>query len=489
MTNVPADSRERVWNRLSSATGLVEQIDVASSPVLARGSATFGQLTALAGVHGSGKSYLLSTLAAGLPGWQTQTNLPIETDGHIAELRGEYRLRLRQGSVPEEIEFSRPIDWRARAEVDAALKPLVRTMLTPYMALSELAFASQEHSPQRPEDPVDLVTLKRREVDAIHEITGYDYRSLQYGWVKIGDASLPFVRGTRDSREVNIWSMSSAEFWVHFVLHHLRTADENEVVLIDEPETFLAQPGHRAFIDEIARLTLRSKCQTVIATHSESMLRRIPTRLVRLVSSSPDGAVVSEVASSGALLRTLGGRVVPIRALVFVEDDMAAHVVQTILRQYAPGQLEEFDVIDSGGKDKVVRGAEVAARSRQLLVAGVLDGDQREQYDDADFFFLPGHVAPEVALLGALRTREREAAVALRSTTSDLRLALDAARFVSHQQVIRSISQSLGTCTEAEVRDVGLRFWLSEPETAESARDLAESLLAVVASLRHGTRS
>jgi ABC-type cobalamin/Fe3+-siderophores transport system ATPase subunit len=489
MTDRPADSRERVWNRLCSATGLIEQIDVASSPVLAPGSATFGPLTALAGVHGSGKSYMLSTLAAALPGWQTRTNLPIETDGHIAELRGEYRLRLRQGTVPEEIESSPPIDWRARAEVDAALKPLMRTMLTPYRALSELAFASQEHSPQRQEDPVDLVALTRRELDAIHEITGYDYQSLQYGWIEIGDASLPFVEGTRDSRDVNIWSMSSAEFWVHFVLHHLRTADENEVVLIDEPETFLAQPGHRSFIDEIARLTLASKCQTVIATHSESMLRRIPARLVRLVSSSPGGAVVSEVASTGALLRTLGGRVVPIRAVVFVEDDMAVQIVQAILRQYAPEQLEEFDVIDSGGKNKVVQGTEVAGRSRQLGVAGVLDGDQREEYDDADFFLLPGSIAPEAALLDALRSHEQEAAVALRSTTPDLRLALDAARFVSHQQLIRSISQSLGTCTEAEVRDVGLRLWLSEPEAAESARELAESLLAIASSSRRGRHS
>ena len=148
---------------------------------------------------------------------------------------------------------------------------------------------------------------------------------------------------------------------------------------------------------------------------------------------------------------------------------------------FAPESIDQIDVIDSGGKDEVLRGIAIAGRSRRLRVAGVLDGDQRGPHGESGVFFLPGDTAPEALLLDALRVRADQAAAALSVAVSDLRVALDAARFVPHQRVFQAMSASLQSCTANEIWDYALVSWLQSEGVIASARELAEQLLAITA--------
>jgi predicted ATPase len=475
------DSRTKVWERVGVERGVVERLDVESSPVLAKGSVKFRRLTALTGVHGAGKSYLLTAVAEGLPGWQAKTNLPIETSGNEAQFSGDYSLALRAGSPTDLVGFSRPIHWKSRPDYDASLQPLVATWLTPFAALSDLSYFSQNWMPTRPSEPLEVADLKRSQVDALQAITGHTYESVAYGRFEEDDQCFPYFRVVRNSQQAEVWTMSASEFWVHYVIWHLRSADENEVVLIDEPETFLAQPGHRAFVDEIARLALETRCQVILATHSEEMIRRLPPVVVRQVSSTANGAVVSEVASTEALLRTLGRSRAPLALLVFVEDDMARKIVHFFLACYAPDRVAQVDVIDSGGKDEVMRGVKISGRSRRLRTVGVLDGDQRDLYADERLLFLPGVMAPEVLLLEVLRSRDQDAAARLGAATPDLLIAIDAARFVPHQRVFEVMSEALASTKADDLIRVALSMWLEDDSTAAAGRQLVEQMLASVA--------
>ncbi|GGM45493.1 hypothetical protein GCM10010489_15770 [Microbacterium saperdae] len=472
------DPRAQVWDRVCAVGGVVERLDVGSSPVLAEGSISFRRLTALTGVHGAGKSYLLSAVAGGLPGWQVGGNLPIESSQSEAEFSGEYSLALRAGAPAEIVHFSRPVTWKQRQEFDASLHPLRATRLTPYAALDELAYFTQNLSPAWPSVPGDLSNLKRSHVDALRAITGYSYETVTYGQYGERDEDFPYFRVERDSRTLDAQTMSASEFWVHWVIWHLRSADENEVVLIDEPETFLAEPGHRPFVDEIARMALESGCQVIIATHSATMIRRIPAALVRQVSSTAGGALTSEVVSTEALLRALGRSPAPVSLLVFVEDEMARTVVRFLLRRFATDHVTQVDIIDSGGKDDAVRGARIARRSRQLGTVAVLDGDQRDLYDDETILFIPGTSEPEALLMDVLRSRGRDAGDRLGVTSSDLLIAIDAARFVAHQRVFEVMSGALDV-PPADLIRVALTLWLEDDSIATAARRLVEQTLAL----------
>ncbi|MDJ0392279.1 hypothetical protein QMK17_02895 [Rhodococcus sp. G-MC3] len=348
------------------------------------------------------------------------------------------------------------------------------------MALSELSFATDNFRSKL----VDFTDITRGGLNAVRDITGHEYQSLEYGRIDGPDGYAPFFRGIRQSHEVDMFSMSASEFWVHFVLAHLRIADKDAVVLIDEPESFLAQPGHRAFIDEIARLTLAAGCQTIIATHSDTMVRRIPSSLLLQVTQSSNGAIVSEVAGTGALLRALGRERVPVCALVFVEDALASTVVRAMMNLLAPDDVDKFDVIDSGGKDIAVRGAGLFKNSQRLRAMAVLDGDQRGKYTTECVLFLPGAGVPEIDLLDSLRSAESIAAERLHVSVSDLRIGLEVAGRASHQLVFEVMGEVLAGSSAEKVRDLAIELWLQQSEVAVHARTLIGELLAGAAPAR-----
>lgn len=473
-------SSERVWKHLSTLSGVIQRLQVVSSPVLAPGSVEFGRVTALTGVHGAGKSYLLAAVVAGLPGWKVNLNLPIESSGNVAEFRGHYLITLNREGEASEVEFTRPLGWEDRQKYDADLEPLVATLLTPFAALSELAYFSQNWMPQRPLVPTDVVQLSRTRVEALRAITGRAYDAVQYGVYETSDQHFPYFRIVLQDDERGVWTMSASEFWVHYVLWHLATATEEEIVLIDEPETFLAQPGHQAFLDEIARLALERGCQVILATHAESMIRRMPPSVVRLVSSTAGGAAVTGITSAEPLLRALGRIRNSVETIVFVEDQLGAQVLRHVVLRYAPGSIDTLDIVDSGGKDEVKTGVRLLKRSGRLGVLGILDGDQRRDHDgDPSLLYLPGDRAPEQHLLKALADNVADSACRVGVSESDLRAALDAARFVPHQRVFDVISGTLGSTTSAHVIAAALAVWLEQEEPAAEARWLIERILVV----------
>jgi len=474
---VPRDSRDRVWNRICNVGGLVERLTIKSSPVLANGSVSFRKVTALAGVHGAGKSYLLAAVAEGLPRWQVGNNLPIENSRSEAVFRGDYQLSLRRASPADTVSFSRPVSWEERRDFDESLAPLRVTFLTPYVALSELAYFTDNYKPYGPPAPIEVRPLKRAHVDGLRAVTGHAYESISYGLINDPDGYFPFLQAERDSRVVDASTMSSSEFWVHFVIWHVYWAGTNEVVLIDEPETFLAQPGHRAFVDAITRMALESECQVIFATHSETMIRSLPPELVRHVSNSTEGAVVAEVTSTERLLRTLGRSREPLSVLVFVEDKMARAIVQFLVRRYAADRAAQVDVIDSGGKDEATRGAAIAGRSAKLRSVAVLDGDQSDRCHDQGNLFIPGVADPESLLLNVIRMRVRDVANRIDVTVSDLQAALDSARFVPHQRTFEVISDALDI-SPAELVPVLLSMWLEDDSIAMAAASLVDRILS-----------
>ncbi|MGA6207957.1 hypothetical protein ACPESR_24715 [Nocardia testacea] len=461
---------------------MIEELEVCASPVLAPGSVYLGQLTLLVGLHGAGKSYLLSVLAAGLPGWQSISNRPIDSAGHSGELSGVYRLTMIRENVRQEYEYKRPNGWR-RQTFDEPVASLVVTTLTTERAMWDLGIISQEFPNIDTANLVGVTRATKKERDALRDITGHEYSQLEYGRIVGFEENMPFTKGTRNSRVVDTWTMSDSEIWVHYVLKSLRDAGPNEVVLIDEPESFLAQPGHRAFIDEIARLTLASGCQTIIATHSDTMVRRVPASLIRQLTQGRDGTLVTEVQQAEGILRVLGRGGHPVSTLVFAEDELASKLIHAILSRYAPEKLDMFDLVDSGGKDEAIRGASIVNRSKRFTAVAVLDADQKNTGRVRGVLYLPGRSDPEKELLDSLAACDLDAAERLRVSVAEFRIALDATRFVSHQRVFAAIAGALPGCSSEAIRDTAIGLWIQNGEVEESMRGLVEELLAIAAGL------
>lgn len=465
------DARARVWEQCAADATQLIRLDVDASPVFIDGGTTFQTVTAVVGVHGAGKSYLLHMVESALPGWQVKYNLPPYGPEQF-QLGGAYRLRLRNDDGAEStLDVSRPT---ASSTVKQQPGGWEVTYLSAFTVQSELDYFAQNYFNQ-----TELTGLRRKlkvtDLDALAVITGHRYERLEYWDADSSVDWFPWIRGERNGRQVNSLTMSASEFWVHYILLIIREAGRGQIILIDEPETFLAPPGHRPFIDEIARLTLASGCQTIIATHSEAIIRRMPPSCLRLLTSTPGGTRIDTVSEAQSALRALTRSRSCITGLILVEDNFAASIVRAVLRRFASHRLEEYDVIATAGHGEVRAGVRVMSKSSRLRVVGVLDGDQYEPDLPPNLLLLPGG-HPEEDVMTAMTLELESVASDLGVTPIQLRLAVEASRFTHHQHMFAQLALHLPGLSVERIQEVAIEQWMRDLKHAAHAEDLATAI-------------
>jgi len=482
---VVEDRRAQVWKQLLRRPGSrIERITVESSPVLAPGGIDLDQLTVFTGPHGAGKSYLLRVIEAALPhGYGDVMGAPFSwfdrRDESHGRLGGRYRLSYsRPGVAPDWlIDFSRPHDSGQPAYEYPGEDTLWSAYVESATAMRDYDTYFMETMYGRHPSMSAPTTLKKAELKYLRDILGRRYDSFTWQDVPLGaDVFTPHLEARQSGRLVTNETMSMGELWVHYCLWRLRTADADCIVIIDEPETFLSPAGHAAFLDEIARLTLASGAQTIIATHSAGMILRTPAQLLRELIPNPAGTRARHAASPVEVLHHLGHEP-ELTGIVLVEDDLAKRAVAAILARLDPSLARQVDIVDSDGKDNALSAGRVLARSARLGACVVLDGDQRHaEIKDcgAEVGYLPGG-RPEESILAPVQAHPGLLAKMLGASEDDVALALDKIRFQAHQYWFTRIAQALGR-DESAIAECLISIWLRDQAVQAQARELAEQI-------------
>jgi predicted ATPase len=491
---VGSDRRLRVWERLEQVADYgINNLTVEYSPVLAPQDVCLGQLTVLTGTHGVGKSYLLRSIAALLPrGYGHPMGPPFfnRSGPDVGTLKGRYTASYlnkqtshswsvdlehlnREGEPFGELGDEAP--WTRYVEPSL--------MFLEYSILFQSYASFVKNDSSRALDPP-----RREELEYLRDILGRRYET--FAWREIdtepginSDAYwLPHIEATVDGRTITSAQMSSGELWVHYVLWSLRNAGPEQVVLIDEPESFLSPAGHRPFLDEIARLTLATKAQTIVATHSAAMIARAPASMIRVLTPGPAGARIVRPISPSSALRMLGHDP-GLAGVVLVEDALARSIMQAFLARIDNQLAHRVDIIDSGGKDKALAAARVLARSSKLGVCVVLDGDQRAASIGEPGIcvnYLPGN-EPDNALMASIVASPSRLAERIAVNPDDVVMALDALRFQPHQYWFSQLASSLGL-SEGDLVSHLIHLWLEDDavhaEAAQIIRSIGEAIFS-----------
>ena len=491
-----SDRRVRVWERLQQVPSYgISHVTVESSPVLAQQDVHFGQLTVVTGTHGVGKSYLLRSIAALLPrGYGFPMGPPFFSgDGsNKGVLNGKFTATYLDGQTlhPWTLDLGRanrdalpeaPLsDLGEQAPWTRYVEPSL--MFSEYSMLFQGYDSNLESFPSRP-----LMPPSRPELEYLRDVLGRRYETFEWREINTepsvddGHYWVPHVEATVDGRVITSAQMSSGELWVHYVLWSLRTAGPEQIILIDEPEAFLSPAGHRPFLDEIARLTLASKAQTIVATHSAAMIDRTPASMIRVLAPSTAGVQIVRPSSSISALRMLG-QYPELAGIVLVEDDLARRIVQAMLSRSDNYLAQRVDIVDCGGKDKALATARVMARSTRLAVCVVLDGDQRDANVDHTglrIAYLPGD-EPDNAILTSVRTAPGRLAERASLNADDVAMALDGLRFHPHQYWFSKLAESLGLSHEILVSHL-IYLWFQDDavnaDAMEIVRKIGEALV------------
>jgi energy-coupling factor transporter ATP-binding protein EcfA2 len=457
----------------------VDRLTVVDSPVLAPQEIALDRLTLVTGVHGAGKSYLLRILNEILP-QQNATPLgpPFRRSSyeHDGMMDGRYLIHLQ---AADGATVHRPSDLSSMSDGTADL--MASRYLDPASAFWDYA----THFQELPYMPADWErfgpggSLTAAELKTLRAILGRSYESFQWREFNPGRAPVPVFEAEVDGRTISNATMSSGELWVHWILWAFRVTPAPAVMLVDEPEAFLSPPGQAALFHELARLTLANGLQTIIATHSTTIIREAPPATIRLLVPGADGARVLTPDSPTDALSLLGHEV-GISAVVVVEDAVAAVVVREVLASFAPDVAARAEVIAAGGEGEAKKLGRAFRASDRLRMCVVLDGDQRnapagrKTEAGMPLVYLPGD-APEPELFAPIQADPELLARQAGRTSTAVRLALNACQFEDHHRWFAVAAGKL-LIDEPVLVDHVVRIWCATEQAGVLADEIRTAL-------------
>lgn len=366
----------------------------------------------------------------------------------------------------------------------------------------------QTSSPDLPDrlESAEPLTLEE-EVVRLRYVLGRDYSKAELREVSRNDGRSEHWRHFTlhyGGRSYGPAEMSLGELAACVILTLVQRAGEGQILLLDEPENFLSPRARAHLLDVIATRAVKRKLSVVIASHSAEFVARLPASSLRVMERSVAEIHVDAADYHSAAVRALGLDPLP-RVLALVEDDLAVHLLETIIAIHAPRLIGQVRAAKVGGDGKVDLGVKVlgqklnvAMDSREsrraflergvrtlakhelgVRVIGVLDGDARQQFNGDHLAYLPGDHAPEALLLQALRACPDLAAERLGVSRHALDVAVAGAEGLDHHHQPEHIARTINYDTDT-VTAVAVRIAVGMPEHKASADELVTKLTALL---------
>lgn len=347
-----------------------------------------GGITAICGANGVGKSTLLRIIAAAvaqMPPNVSDPRNPVRSGGSataVYQTAGPHSLSISRAGP----ECSPPID---KAVSILSLDAMV-------------SFSQQAGKGEITTDILDAITprpAEKHELDTLRYILGKDYTKVEtFEVTEFGDDPIPFFRVCCDGVNYDSNSMGLGELAIHLMLWQLDQAEPMSILLLEEPETFVAPFSQEALLNVIAERSAQKKIWTIFTTHSPNLLGRVPLEHIRLISRAGSQTRVIVPSKRSVLLDSL--RIaIPLQGFLFVEDFSARAFAVHLIDHFSFAFSREFEVCYAGSTSHIETILNAFPRTNRINIIGVFDGDQRNNGISLKWphVFLPGDFSPERA--------------------------------------------------------------------------------------------
>jgi predicted ATPase len=190
--------------------------------------------------------------------------------------------------------------------------------------------------------------------------------------------------------------MGAGEQKILRMVYQLEGLPPCSLVLLEEPELTLHPDAQAALVWYLMRLIVRTGHQIIVATHSADIFETVPQEGRVLITRVNGSAQVLQSVPRLRAARQLTSDSMSGKDILFVEDDVAATFVRTLLRMRSATLLKNTVVVPVGN-DNQVRKLTTDIVSTGLRSIGILDGDRAP--GAAILMALPGGAPPEQVLL------------------------------------------------------------------------------------------
>ena len=441
--------RRDYWRHLSSKRGSLS-IEEASAQQLSGGGSFILQpanrLTVLCGANGAGKTSILRCIAHA-----------------VASDVENGRIDLRPPPKDSQTEVTLTFENEKHVFAQGSPKP---AELTVFAVNSGDAASELRHFYESPRDIDDLLSgtaplvLNKEELKEVSYIIGRDFSRVEVYELELSFAeespaalrsistafeAVPYFR-VISSGEYGTEEMGQGEIASLYLFWALRRMPRKGLLLIEEPETYLAPRSQAALLDVIAKRIDTGDFTVILTTHSEATLRQTPLANTRILFRDGGKISITTPKSRTEYLDHLG---VPSLSdvIILVEDQIARAFLRSLLSACAPDLLARANISVAGDNAKI--GELISHFPRPagpFLCIGAFDGDQKSNVttgaagrdarktlkkappkpaitlsaDAWPHFFLPGPHGPEEALKAIFSARIRQFAKRIGRTHSEL---------------------------------------------------------------------
>lgn len=254
--------------------------------------------------------------------------------------------------------------------------------------------------------------LAARELEEVSGLVGRTYSKLEILEIlDYGDHdTVPYFRATSYGETYGAEAMGLGELSLLFFYWSLSRTTYGSILLLEEPETFIAPRSQRVLIDMVAARTEAQHMFVAITSHSGVITERIPQDHVDYMSRQGKEVTFLRNPPRSLLADRLG--LVQPRAVIFlVEDEVAAAFARVLIEAGNSKYMSNCAIYVSSGESGItatLRQIEPNGPTAIALV-GLYDGDQRGNLPRGlnwPVMCLPGEYAPELFVMKLIE-RER----------------------------------------------------------------------------------
>ncbi len=474
------------WRRASTRTypTRLDSITFEALSCLADGAVTFSSgITAIVGGNGVGKSTLIAAVAE---------LLSVSNEGPAGGQFGRLT-----GSKTGGVAFENSVETHLGFGNDASegRMPLGPTFRGECQWLDPSAFAQHCVKQIRRDSNFDdlleqvaPIVLTPEEVELASYVVGKEYTACSISEIsEYGELdTFPYFEVTSCGATYGSENMGRGELALLLTYWVLRDMSKCSILVIEEPETHVSPRSQDHLMNVIAKFCDEKAIWVITATHSPTIVRRLPRENIRLLVR---GAGTAEMVSAPSWVQvaTILSGGVAFKGIFFVEDVGAKSFLLCLLEELAPDLLPQFEVIPAGSDSAITRVlVALPVTSDWLTVIGVYDGGTEETITNTEVtpnwpaVFLPGGRAPELVLKGIfLEDAEFRKTFAgeIRRSEEAVDLAINHVSGVDHHEWVQALATALARDLSL-VRQTLLHLWIerNKPEASGFVEELRHAI-------------
>lgn len=304
----------------------------------------------------------------------------------------------------------------------------------------------------------------------IRKITGKKYEEVKVYEVEgiIDDVVFPYFK-VKEKGAVDDYSserMGQGEHKLLISIWKLLNVEQNSIIFIEEPESFICPVSQTAYMDFLAYIIDLKKIHVVIATHSEHILKSQGLNSVFVLDKKSKKYSLSKCSDNYEYFNTLG--LSPEKKNIFlVEDDFAKLVLEYILKKMDVHLFATSYIHSLSGESNIKKVIEHYKEHSGLGIVAVFDADQandRGIYSGSiNKVFLPsmGKFSPEVEIISCIKENITSYAERLNLNADELCETIDSIT-CDHHDFFMMLYGALNNKPLSTLKDEAIHIWLDK---------------------------